>query len=314
MSMNMKDCNSSLMAFWNEALMQTDAPNRTIKLTTSAFNGLGDDGEAFFLRQSALLLNTPTEFVSDGSNMGRVYLGNPEEMENTLSSLLLDIPGNRLRTLCAIPEVTAMDNTGIFSNGNDLMAAMNASNGIDEQIMFDPAQYEDLNYPVVQNPSQNIQGYSSTPQHGIPHVTMPTIFSDFRMPMQAPAYPSLSPPTMYGYSSASPSPSRKRKMLGTAHKDDAIPEQEHVPKPMNAFFIFRRHHHRLVAEQNKKMPNGQVSQVIANMWKSMSKEEKEPWFQQARAVAEEHKRLYPDYKCRPKPTNAKRRKAGKTQK
>lgn len=44
-----------------------------------------------------------------------------------------------------------------------------------------------------------------------------------------------------------------------------------------AFLLFRQHSQRDVSAQNPGMPNPQISQIIGEMWQSLSKESKQEW-------------------------------------
>ncbi|KAF8518427.1 high mobility group box domain-containing protein, partial [Hysterangium stoloniferum] len=70
----------------------------------------------------------------------------------------------------------------------------------------------------------------------------------------------------------------------------------HIPRPPNAFIIFRTEYIR-ATETQKSTP--EVSKRLGDMWKGMSDEEKEPWVTRAEIAKEEHKRKYPTYKFKP---------------
>ncbi|KAF8875826.1 high mobility group box domain-containing protein, partial [Mucidula mucida] len=70
-----------------------------------------------------------------------------------------------------------------------------------------------------------------------------------------------------------------------------------VPRPMNAFLLFRQHYQGLY--KNKKLRSAVISKRAAEKWKKLSKVARDVWFERAHALAEEHKRQYPDYQFKP---------------
>ncbi|KKA29366.1 hypothetical protein TD95_004658 [Thielaviopsis punctulata] len=75
-----------------------------------------------------------------------------------------------------------------------------------------------------------------------------------------------------------------------------------IPRPRNAFILYRQHHQADVAAQNPGLPNPEISKIIGSQWKQESEEVKEQW----KALAEEeklrHQRQYPEYRYQPRRT------------
>lgn len=87
-----------------------------------------------------------------------------------------------------------------------------------------------------------------------------------------------------------------------------------IPRPRNAFILFRQHHHRLLIEewttQGVDIPhNSKISKILGVRWKSLSDEERAHWEEQARKEKYEHEKKYPDYRY--KPMRRHRRKGSK---
>ncbi|KAI1427275.1 hypothetical protein F5Y12DRAFT_712330 [Xylaria sp. FL1777] len=80
-----------------------------------------------------------------------------------------------------------------------------------------------------------------------------------------------------------------------------------IPRPTNAFMLYRRDHCHQVKQEEKGIPNQKVSIILGKRWKALSEEEQKPWRDQADRIAEEHKRMYPDWKYRPGPKKVRRR-------
>ena len=83
-------------------------------------------------------------------------------------------------------------------------------------------------------------------------------------------------------------------------KLDSTSVDEKTKRPMNAFFLwstFQRkqsHGKTVAAHQND------VSRSFGATWRQLSKEEKQPFYDEAKRLAAEHKRLNPDYKYNPR--------------
>lgn len=89
-------------------------------------------------------------------------------------------------------------------------------------------------------------------------------------------------------------------------------KHNHVPRPRNAFFIFRSMRAR---EVKVFCHQSEFSKLVAEDWKKMSEEEKAFFVKEATLERAEHKKKYPDYKYQPrkrKKSNAESELKGKT--
>ncbi|KAF2764511.1 HMG-box, partial [Teratosphaeria nubilosa] len=81
---------------------------------------------------------------------------------------------------------------------------------------------------------------------------------------------------------------------------------EKIPRPRNAFIIYRTANSRKIARdlkargKNGGILNQKVSQYAGEQWKAEPEEVKERYRGYARQEAEQHKRDYPDYVFRPR--------------
>ncbi|CAG8722147.1 9037_t:CDS:2 [Gigaspora margarita] len=73
-----------------------------------------------------------------------------------------------------------------------------------------------------------------------------------------------------------------------------------VPRPPNAFILYRTNKHLDVKAQNKNLTNAQVSKVISQMWKNEKNEIKLYWEKLADNMKLNHMKNYPDYVYKPK--------------
>lgn len=83
---------------------------------------------------------------------------------------------------------------------------------------------------------------------------------------------------------------------------------EHIPRPRNAFILFRQHLHYSIFPKDRYMlvtqgsfkTNSEVSREIDKRWRSLPAEEKKYWQDLAQKEKEMHRQKYPDYKYAPR--------------
>ncbi|GAA5836610.1 hypothetical protein JCM3766R1_006969 [Sporobolomyces carnicolor] len=84
---------------------------------------------------------------------------------------------------------------------------------------------------------------------------------------------------------------------------------ERPPRPMNAWLLFRNAQVKQLQNENptERKAQGQLSKIIAELWKAASPETKQKYESLAQEKKLEHARLYPDYRYTPrdKPAKAK---------
>ncbi|KAJ5627357.1 hypothetical protein N7528_004784 [Penicillium herquei] len=98
-------------------------------------------------------------------------------------------------------------------------------------------------------------------------------------------------------SSGSASPARSVKERDTFCLCQPDPK---VPRPRNAFILYRQHYQATVVAHNPGMANPDISKIIGVQWRNLSEEEKAKW----KALAEEekirHNQQYPGYRYQPR--------------
>ncbi|KAJ1529822.1 hypothetical protein ONE63_006563 [Megalurothrips usitatus] len=87
--------------------------------------------------------------------------------------------------------------------------------------------------------------------------------------------------------------------------------KDRIPRPPNAFMLFANEYRKKLSCENPRESNKDISVRLGTMWKSMTKEKKDTYFELARLVDAEHKKKYPDYVYNPK--EARLRKAMRDQ-
>ncbi|KAI5287251.1 hypothetical protein KEM54_006125, partial [Ascosphaera aggregata] len=69
-----------------------------------------------------------------------------------------------------------------------------------------------------------------------------------------------------------------------------------IPRPRNAFILFRQHLQLSVVAQHPGLSNPEISKIIGNQWRSMSAEAKQQWKNLAEEEKIRHHQQYPDYR------------------
>ncbi|KAL8890413.1 MAG: hypothetical protein Q9215_002442 [Flavoplaca cf. flavocitrina] len=73
-----------------------------------------------------------------------------------------------------------------------------------------------------------------------------------------------------------------------------------VPRPRNAFILYRQHHQARVVAQNPGLANPDISKVIGDHWRQAPPEIKQHWKSLAEEEKVRHQRQYPDYRYQPR--------------
>ncbi|EFA01747.1 protein bric-a-brac 1 [Tribolium castaneum] len=112
-------------------------------------------------------------------------------------------------------------------------------------------------------------------------------------------------------------PAKKRKLPSPAPPDpktkvskDSSPVENQdlsrIPRPPNAFMIFATQWRKKLAVEHPNESNKDISVRLGTMWKSLSQETKEAFYEDARRADEEHKLKYPGYYYSPKEARSRK--------
>ncbi|KAK2061149.1 HMG box protein [Colletotrichum caudatum] len=73
-----------------------------------------------------------------------------------------------------------------------------------------------------------------------------------------------------------------------------------VPRPRNAFILYRQHHQAQVIAQHPGLSNPEISKIIGEQWRIQPDDIKESWKKLAEEEKIRHQRQYPDYRYQPR--------------
>ncbi|KAJ7629507.1 hypothetical protein DFH06DRAFT_721394 [Mycena polygramma] len=79
----------------------------------------------------------------------------------------------------------------------------------------------------------------------------------------------------------------------------------HIPRPRNAFILFRCDYSRQNPRSTKEYDQNDVSRTVGNIWRNMDEEQRAPWVFLAEEEKRKHALLYPGYKYTPRSRRAK---------
>ncbi|KAI9799445.1 MAG: hypothetical protein M1825_004545 [Sarcosagium campestre] len=160
------------------------------------------------------------------------------------------------------------------------------------------------NFTLGQNlhrtgPFQSAQNAPVAPGHAhfTPHATIsavPPTITPADTPVASPTLPAGSPPTSV--------------------QDDKGSPKIKVPRPPNAFILYRKHHHPLLKAGNPNLHNNEISIILGRQWKSETPETQARFKTLAENVKQEHQRAHPEYQYAPRKASEKKRRASRKRK
>ncbi|PWW71867.1 hypothetical protein C7212DRAFT_367078 [Tuber magnatum] len=83
-----------------------------------------------------------------------------------------------------------------------------------------------------------------------------------------------------------------------------------IPRPRNAFILFRQHNQAAVVAKHPGKPNPEISKIIGEMWRESSQEAKNLWQRHADEEKKKHLARYPEYRYQPRRNGKKNPPAG----
>ncbi|PAA85416.1 hypothetical protein BOX15_Mlig032231g3 [Macrostomum lignano] len=77
-------------------------------------------------------------------------------------------------------------------------------------------------------------------------------------------------------------------------------QQQHIKRPMNPFMVWAQTRRKVIAAENPKLHNSDISRRLGEEWRTLPDKEKQPFRDEASRLKSEHRAAHPDYKYQPK--------------
>lgn len=146
--------------------------------------------------------------------------------------------------------------------------------------------------PSPSGPNYNPRGspYGKTTQYGIPKAPEAAAAAFSSYVLNPPEKPKTVLPPPKAVPVSTPRTKNKRHPEG------------HIPRPRNAFILFRSHAvtARLIPVELSITDHRSVSRIVGEIWKGLPEDERQGWDMLAEEEKRAHREKYPDYKYTPK--------------
>jgi hypothetical protein len=96
-------------------------------------------------------------------------------------------------------------------------------------------------------------------------------------------------------------------------KKDNDKKRKRIPRPMNSFILYRRDKNTEFINKGIKMDNSELSKTLGKMWREEPEEIREYYQKLSREASKQHKRMYPNYRYKPRKHREIRRRSKKNE-
>ncbi|NXL94701.1 SOX30 factor, partial [Alectura lathami] len=80
----------------------------------------------------------------------------------------------------------------------------------------------------------------------------------------------------------------------------------HIKRPMNAFMVWARIHRPALAKANPGANNAEISVQLGLEWSKLTKEQKQPYYDEAQKIKQRHREEFPGWVYQPRPGKRRR--------
>ncbi|KAF8454511.1 hypothetical protein BGX38DRAFT_1292528 [Terfezia claveryi] len=215
-------------------------------------------------------------------------------------------------------DTIGIDAPASVDEGPDLRSLLGEHNSVDTVMREATSDSPQIDIPTTTAAvaaAQKAQLQNAASQHEESHICSEQSSAAASMAsVMQPASPTLSPlQDIQHQQSPPPAISPGRDMSDHELRLSPLPGDTHppaqiclcqqparIPRPRNAFILFRQHNHASVVQANPGKPNPEISKIIGEMWRESSKETKAIWQRHADEEKRQHLARYPEYKYQPR--------------
>ncbi|XP_077573158.1 uncharacterized protein LOC144196666 [Stigmatopora nigra] len=83
---------------------------------------------------------------------------------------------------------------------------------------------------------------------------------------------------------------------------------EYIKKPLNAFMLYAKENRPILKQLYDKQDSASVNKLLGQMWKTLTQDDKQKYFEEAQRLFEEHAIMYPNWSTRDNYGKKKKRK------
>ncbi|KAI9163511.1 MAT1-2-1 like protein [Paramyrothecium foliicola] len=108
-------------------------------------------------------------------------------------------------------------------------------------------------------------------------------------------------------------PAETRVQTATLPTPQLPPQHTKIPRPPNAYILYRKERHNMVKAANPGISNNEISQILGRAWNLESREIRQKYKEMAEHVKQALLEKHPDYQYKPRKPNEKKRRVRRGQ-